>query len=102
MIQTDVESSRVVVGEPGDLMKRGLIAQQLNWISIEKLDSPIRVQAQIRSRHGAAPATVSIDEEGAVYVEFDEPQRAITPGQVVVFYEGENVIGGGWIKKSCP
>jgi len=102
VIQTDVENSRVVVGEPGDLLKRGLIAQQLNWISLEKLDSPIRVQAQIRSRHGAAPATLSNAEEGSVSVEFDEPQRAITPGQAVVFYEGDTVIGGGWIKKSFP
>ena len=102
VIQTDVESSRVVVGESEDLLKQALIAHQLNWISIEKLTSPIRVQAQIRSRHLAAPATVSVAEEGSVSVEFDEPQRAITPGQAVVFYEGENVIGGGWIKKSCP
>ena len=102
VIQTDVENSRVVVGEPEGLLKQALIAHQLNWISIEKLTSPIRVEAQIRSRHLAAPATVSLAEEGSVYVEFDEPQRAITPGQAVVFYEAENVIGGGWIKNSCP
>jgi tRNA-specific 2-thiouridylase len=102
VIQTDVENSRVVVGESEGLLKRGLIAQQLNWISIERLDSPMRVEAQIRSRHGAAPATIRACKDESVYVEFDEPQRAITPGQAVVFYEEENVIGGGWIKKSCP
>ena len=102
VIQTDVESSRVVVGEPEGLLKRALVAHQLNWISIEELSSPIRVEAQIRSRHLAAPATVSVAKEGSVYVEFDEPQRAISPGQAVVFYEAENVIGGGWIQKSCP
>ena len=102
VIQTDVESNRVVVGESEGLLKKSLTAHQLNWISIDKLTSPIHVEAQIRSRHLAAPATVSVAEEGSVYVEFDEPQRAITPGQAVVFYEAENVIGGGWIKNSCP
>jgi len=100
VIQTDAENGRVVVGKTEDLMRRGLIAQQLNWISIEKLDSPIRVQAQIRNRHEAAPATVSASEPGSVFVEFDEPQRAVTPGQAVVFYEAETVVGGGWIKES--
>ncbi len=102
VIQTDVENNRVVVGESESLLKRALIAQQLNWISIKALDEPIRVQAQIRSRHLAAPATVRVFGEGTVSVEFDEPQRAIAPGQAVVFYDEDTVVGGGWIKKSCP
>jgi tRNA-specific 2-thiouridylase len=100
VIQTDVSSNRVMVGKADDLLKRALIAHNVNWISIEDLTEPIRVRAQIRNRHVAAPATVSAREEGCVLVEFDSPQRAITPGQAVVFYDGEVVVGGGWIRES--
>lgn len=100
VIQTDAASNRVVVGRSEDLLKRTLIAHKLNWISIERLAAPIRVKAQIRNRHEAAPATVSSREDGSVLVEFDTPQRAITPGQAVVFFDGDLVVGGGWIKQS--
>lgn len=100
VIQTDAASNRVVVGKPQDLMKLGLVADKINWISIEKLEKPIRVQAQIRNRHKAASATVHNHELNTVYVEFDSPQRAITPGQSVVFYDGDCVVGGGWIRES--
>jgi tRNA-specific 2-thiouridylase len=100
VIQTDAATSRVVVGKSGELMKRALIASQLNWVSIEGLTNPIRVQAQIRSRHEAADATVSNYGDGSVEVCFQTPQRAITPGQAVVFYDGDRVVGGGWIQES--
>jgi tRNA-specific 2-thiouridylase len=100
VIQTDVATNRVVVGKSEELMKRVLIAGKLNWISIERLTTPIRVKAQIRNRHEAADATVSPDEDGNVEVCFDAPQRAITPGQAVVFYDNEVVVGGGWIRES--
>ena len=100
VIQTDVASNRVVVGKSNDLLKRCLIAHRLNWISIEKLTRPIQVKAQIRNRHLAAPATISSLEDGNVLVEFETPQRAITPGQAVVFYDDDRVVGGGWIKES--
>jgi tRNA-uridine 2-sulfurtransferase len=100
VLETDPASNRVIVGKPGDLLKRGLIAHRLNWISVEKLVEPLRVKAQIRNRHEAAPATVRNDEDDNVWVEFDTPQRAITPGQAVVFYNDEVVVGGGWIKES--
>ena len=100
VIQTDVARNRVVVGKSEELMKRVLIAGKLNWISIDSLTSPIRVKAQIRNRHEAADATVSKTEDDKVEVRFDIPQRAITPGQAVVFYDNEVVVGGGWIRES--
>jgi len=100
VIETDVTHGRVVVGPQKDLLKRGLIARRLNWISIEKLVEPMRVKAKIRNRHEAAPATLYSKGPDSVSVEFDEPQRAITPGQAVVFYEHDCVVGGGWIKEN--
>jgi tRNA-specific 2-thiouridylase len=100
VIQTDAATNRVVVGRSAELMKSVLIAGKVNWISIENLTAPIRVKAQIRNRHEAADATVSNAEEGNVEVRFDTPQRAITPGQAVVFYDNEVVVGGGWIRES--
>jgi tRNA-specific 2-thiouridylase len=100
VIQTDAVTSRVVVGKSEELMKRVLIAGKLNWISIESLTTPVRVKAQIRNRHEAADATVSNAEDGNVEVRFDKPQRAITPGQAVVFYDNEVVVGGGWIREN--
>jgi tRNA-uridine 2-sulfurtransferase len=100
VIQTDVATNRVVVGKSAELMKSVLIAGKLNWISIESLTTPIRVKAQIRNRHEAADATVSNTDNGNVEVRFDAPQRAITPGQAVVFYDNEVVVGGGWIRES--
>jgi tRNA-specific 2-thiouridylase len=100
VIQTDVATNRVVVGKPGDLLKRNLIAAKVNWIAIQNLDGPLRVKAQIRNRHEAAPAVVRDLGNRRVHVEFDTQQRAITPGQAVVFYDEDLVVGGGWIEKS--
>jgi tRNA-specific 2-thiouridylase len=100
VIHTDPASNRVIVGKAEDLLKRSLIAHKLNWISISTLTKPIRVKAQIRNRHQAAPAIVCRFADGEVSVEFETPQRAITPGQAVVFYDDDVVVGGGWIKES--
>jgi len=100
VIQTNVATSRVMVGKSEELMKRVLIAGKLNWISIASLTTPMRVKAQIRNRHEAADATVCNIEDGNVEVRFDTPQRAITPGQAVVFYDNDVVVGGGWIRES--
>ena len=99
VIETDSRHNRVVVGPDRDLLRSGLIASRVKWISIEECTEPLRVQAQIRSRHQAAEATLSAREDGSVEVRFDEPQRAVTPGQAVVFYQDELVVGGGWIRE---
>jgi tRNA-uridine 2-sulfurtransferase len=100
VLQTNVHNGQVVVGRQEQLMRQALTAQKLNWISNQGPKSSLRVKAKIRNRHEAAWATVVTEGSESVYVEFDEPQRAITPGQAVVFYQEDSVVGGGWIKES--
>jgi len=88
---------QIVVGGADALLSRTLRAKRLNWIAIDDLRDPMRVHAKIRHRHEAAPATVENMGDDEVLVTFDEPQRAITPGQAAVFYDGDVVVGGGWI-----
>ena len=96
----DIESNRVVVGVRADVMKRGLIADKLNWISIEDIDKPLKVMAKIRYNHKKVKATVTKLGPDSVRVEFEEPQAAPTPGQAVVFYDKDVVVGGGWIREA--
>jgi tRNA-uridine 2-sulfurtransferase len=95
----DIADNRIIVGEKTDALKKGLTAERLNWIAVKDIDKPIRVMAKIRYAHKKAGATVTKIEEGAVRVDFDEPQSSPTPGQAVVFYDKDVVVGGGWIKK---
>lgn len=98
VVAKDVHQNIVTLGQEADLYADALVACDLNWIACETLTSSIRVQAKIRYHHQAALATVSPGEQpGTVLVQFDQPQRAITPGQAVVFYEDDLVIGGGTI-----
>jgi tRNA-specific 2-thiouridylase len=100
VIQINGEKGQVTVGSNEDLMSRSLLAHKLNWIAIDQLREPIRVTAKIRHRHEPAPAVVESAANGEALVTFDEPQRAITPGQAVVFYDGDLVVGGGWIAEA--
>jgi tRNA-uridine 2-sulfurtransferase len=95
VVRIEPEMNRVVIGN--DPMKSRFTVRDPNWIAIEKLHEPIRCEVQIRNRFEPKPAVVSL-VEGEVTVEFDEPQRAITPGQGAVFYWDDVVVGGGWIK----
>jgi len=94
----DMAQNTVTVGPNSALMRSTLIASDCNWISIPELSSPMRVQAKARYRHTEQPATLYAMEDGRVRVVFDEPQRAMTPGQAVVFYDGDLVVGGGTIE----
>ena len=91
------DSHRVTVGDDEELLSRDLVANRLNCISIPSLAGEMRVQVKIRHRHQPAWATVRPEGDDCVRAVFDEPQRAITPGQAAVFYSDDEVVGGGWI-----
>lgn len=93
----DMEKNTVTVGPNEALFARKLRANDWNWFPFPALTEPLRVQAKVRYRHAPQPATVYPEENGAVRVEFDATQRAITTGQAVVLYDGELVVGGGTI-----
>jgi len=97
VIQINGEKGQVVVGNNEDLYTRTLRARRVNLISVADLTEPMRVGVKIRHRHEPAPAMLEKSGEDEVLVTFDEPQRAVTPGQASVFYDGDVVVGGGWI-----
>jgi len=97
VLNIDPASHRVTVGADEELATSTLRARDLNWISIPSLSSSMRVRIKIRHRHEPAWATLSPAGPHEVVATFDEPQRAVTPGQSAVFYDGDEVVGGGWI-----
>jgi tRNA-specific 2-thiouridylase len=97
VIQIKGDRRQVVVGEQENLYSKTLMAKRTNLISAEELYQPMRVAVKIRHRHEAAPATIEKSGSDEILVTFDEPQRAVTPGQAAVFYDGDVVVGGGWI-----
>jgi tRNA-specific 2-thiouridylase len=98
VIKTDPLTQRVVVGRNADLLRSSLFARDINWLSISPITGPLRTQVKIRNKHVPGAATLRPVEDGRVEVQFDEPQRAVTPGQAAVFYSSDLVLGGGWIE----
>jgi tRNA-specific 2-thiouridylase len=97
VIQIKGDAGQVVVGGSEELYSKRLRAKRVNLISVADVGAPIRVTVKIRHRHEPAPATLERAGEAEVLVTFDEAQRAVTPGQAAVFYDGDVVVGGGWI-----
>lgn len=99
VIGIDREKNQVIVGTKKDVLRKSLVAYKMNWVSVEALDKPIRVKAKIRYNHKEQYAKVTPMDNDHVRVDFDVPQAAPTPGQAVVFYDKDIVVGGGWIKE---
>lgn len=98
VIGTDSSKQRVIVGTNDQLQSSSLIAKEVNWVSISPPQEPWRAEVKIRNKHAAAAATlVPTGEASKIQVLFDQPQRAITPGQAAVFYDSDLLLGGGWI-----
>ncbi len=102
VIQIKNDSRQVVVGKDEELYSRSLTTSRVNLISTAELTEPIQVTVKIRHRHQAARAMIEAAGLDEVKVTFDEPQRALTPGQAAVFYDGDVVVGGGWIDATSP
>ena len=102
VLDMDASNNRLVVGPAGELYAGGLVAVEVNWINERARESAergeLKVSSKIRYRHPGALSLVSFSS-GRARVRFIEPQKAVTPGQAVVFYDDEEVVGGGWIER---
>jgi tRNA-specific 2-thiouridylase len=100
VVAIDPETNTVVLGRHDEVFSRGMIVEDVNLISVPSIDEPIRANVKIRYTAKEAPATLYPEEDGKLKVVFDEPQRAVTPGQAAVFYQGDVVVGGGTIAQA--
>lgn len=98
VIATDPAARRVTVGSNKELLRATFHAREINWISIAEPDAAVRAGVRIRNKHVPAMAAIEPAGQGRARITFDEPQRAVTPGQAAVFYAGDLVLGGGWIE----
>jgi tRNA-specific 2-thiouridylase len=99
VISIDPKENRVTAGPAEDLLSNEFTVARANWIAFDDPQEPVRAEVRVRYRHTAAAATITPLANQRARIIFDEPQRAITPGQASVFYRGDEVIGGGWIVK---
>jgi len=98
VVALDRAQNRLVVGEDQELRRTTCEVRDVNWIPYIVPDEPVQAVVRIRNRHEPAAAEITLLDATTARVNFREPQRAITPGQAAVFYEGEKVLGGGWIR----
>jgi tRNA-uridine 2-sulfurtransferase len=97
VIQIKGDARQVIVGNQEELYSRTLRVHRTNLIAVENLSEPMRVLVKIRHRHEGAPALIEKIASDEILVTFEQPQRAVTPGQAAVFYDNDVVVGGGWI-----
>lgn len=103
VLQIERARNQIVVGEAEELESMEFIAKGVNWVAFDEPTMPVRACVKVRYRHDPAPATIEVLPDGRAHIIFDEPQRAITPGQATIFYDpdgGDEVVGGGWIIRS--
>jgi tRNA-specific 2-thiouridylase len=100
VLSLDAPNNRVTVGAQEELLSDTFTAAGVNWVAFAEPTGPVRAEVRVRYRHMPAPATITALPDGRCQVVFDDPQRAITPGQATVFYRGDEVVGGGWIVKN--
>jgi tRNA-specific 2-thiouridylase len=99
VVQIERAKNQIVVGEAEELESIGFTAKGVNWVAFDEPAEPVRAEVKVRYRHEPAPATIHPLPEARARIVFDDPQRAITPGQATTFYRGDEVVGGGWIAK---
>ena len=99
VLSIDPANNRVIVGEDDALRATTLEIENVNWVSIEEPSTPLHANVKIRHKHQPAPATVEALPNLRARITFEAPQRAITPGQAAVVYDGDAVLAGGWIEK---
>jgi tRNA-specific 2-thiouridylase len=97
VVQIERAKNQIIVGEAEELESSEFIAKGVNWVAFDRPDSLVEARVKVRYRHEPAPATIHPLPDDRARIVFDEPQRAITPGQATVFYSGDEVLGGGWI-----
>ena len=97
VIDKNVAENKVILGDNGDLMKSTVTAKDINLISVAKVEKPMKAKAKTRYNMKEQPGTLYQTDDNTLVFEFDEPQRAITPGQALVVYDGDVVVGGGTI-----
>ena len=102
VVDLDAQTNRVIVGDVEDLVCDEFEIDRTNWIARELSDEDVDATVKIRYSHPGTPATVTSLENHRARIRLHEPQRAITPGQAAVIYDGDVVIGGGWICRSEP
>ena len=102
VIGLDAATARVVVGEEADLYRASCTLERVRWIPFERPVGPQPAAVRIRSSHAGSRAIITDRGDGTATVKFDEAQRAVTPGQAAVFYDGDLVLGGGWITGNSP
>ena len=101
VVQIDSVRNRVIVGEQDELLSLEFTASGVNWVAFDEPKESVRAEVKVRYRHDPEIATITPLENNRARITFDEPQRAITPGQATVFYRGDEVVGGGWVVRNC-
>ncbi len=99
VVQIERAKNQIIVGEVDELESIEFIARGVNWVAFDEPSEPVSAEVKVRYRHEPATATIYALPDSRARIVFEEPQRAITPGQATIFYNGDEVVGGGWIVK---